>query len=112
MEVGRWSTFRADFKDGWVEAHRKAREILEGVQRRQKTYCDLRKRTTIYEVRDVVGVLENPKKLNPVWKGIWVANRIMSVVLVEIKNNKKVCVVHHDTLKNVGIVAFQGGWKD
>ena len=29
-------TFRADFKDGWVEAHRKAREILEGVQRRQK----------------------------------------------------------------------------
>ena len=26
-------TFRADFKDGWVEAHQKAREILEGVQK-------------------------------------------------------------------------------
>ena len=32
-EVGRGSTFRANFKDGWVEAHRKAREILEGVQK-------------------------------------------------------------------------------
>ena len=36
QEVGRGSTFRAYFKDGWVEAHQKAREILEGVQRRQK----------------------------------------------------------------------------
>ena len=36
-----------DFKDGWVEAHQKSREILEGVQRRQKNYYDLRKRTTI-----------------------------------------------------------------
>ena len=67
-------TFRADFKDGWVEAHRKAREILEGVQRRQKRYYDLRKRTTIYEDGDVVlkktntGVLGSLKKLNPVWK--------------------------------------------
>ena len=67
-------TFRADFKDGWVEAHQKAREILEGVQRRQKMYYDLRKRTTIYEVGDVVlkknntGVLGSLKKLNPVWK--------------------------------------------
>ena len=43
-----------DFKDGWVEAHRKAREILEGVQRRQTKYYDFRKRATIYEVRDVV----------------------------------------------------------
>ena len=41
--------FGADFKDGWVEAHQKAREILEGVQRRQKKYYDLR-RATIYEV--------------------------------------------------------------
>ena len=66
-------TFRADLKDGWVEAHRKAREILEGVQRRQKKYYDLRKRTTIYEVGDVVlkknnaGVLGSSKKLNPVY---------------------------------------------
>ena len=101
-------TFRADFKDGWVEAHRKAREILEGVQRRQKKYYDLRKRTTIYEVGDVVlkknnaGVLGSLKKLNPVWKGIWVVNKIMSAVLLEIKNNKKVCVVHHDTIKKCG----------
>ena len=101
-------TFRADFKDGWVEAHRKAREILEGVQRRQKKYYDLRKRTTIYEVGDVVlkknnaGVLGSSKKLNPVWKGIWVVNKIMSAVLLEIKNNKKVCVVHHDTIKKCG----------
>ena len=34
-----------------MEAHRKAREILEVVQRRQKKYYDLRKTTTIYEVR-------------------------------------------------------------
>ena len=53
-EARRGGTFRADLKDGWVEAHRKAREILEGVQRRQKRYYDLRKRTTIYEVGDVV----------------------------------------------------------
>ena len=90
-------TFRTDFKDGWVEAHRKAREILEGVQRRQKRYYDLRKR--IYEVGDVVlkknnaSVLGSSKKMNPVWKGIWVVNKIMSAVLLEIKNNKKVCVV-------------------
>ena len=32
-EAKRGGTFGADFKDGWVEAHRKAREILEGVQR-------------------------------------------------------------------------------
>ena len=36
-----------------MEAHRKAMEILEGVQRRQKRlYYDLRKRVTIYEVGD------------------------------------------------------------
>ena len=46
-EAKRWGTFRADFKDGCVEAHRKAREILEGVQKRQKKDSDLRKRTTI-----------------------------------------------------------------
>ena len=81
---------------------------MEGVQRRQKKYYDLRKRTTIYEVGDVVlkknnaGVLGSSKKLNPVWKGIWVVNKIMSAVLLEIKNNKKVCVVHHDTIKKCG----------
>ena len=36
------------------------------------------------------GVLGCPKKLNPVWKGIWVENKIMSAVLLEITNNKKV----------------------
>ena len=46
-EAKRGCTFRADFKDGWMEEHRKAREILEGAQRRQKKYYDLRKRTTI-----------------------------------------------------------------
>ena len=35
-EVGRGSTFRAAFRDGVVEAHRKASEILEGIQRRKK----------------------------------------------------------------------------
>ena len=29
-------------------------------------------------------------------------NKIMSAVLLEIKNNKKVCVVHHDTIKKCG----------
>ena len=48
------------------------------------------------------GVLGSSKKLNPVWKGIWVVNKIMSAVLLEIKNNKKVCVVHHDTIKKCG----------
>ena len=43
-EVGRASTLGVDFKDGWVEAHQQAREILEGVQRR----------TIIYKVGDVV----------------------------------------------------------
>ena len=78
---------------------------MERVQRRQKKYSDLRKRTTIYEVGDVVlkknnaGVLGSSNKLNPVWKCIWVVNKIMSAVLLEIKYNKKVCVVHHDTIK-------------
>ena len=35
-EVGRGSTFRAYFKDSLVDAHRKEREILEGVQRLQE----------------------------------------------------------------------------
>ena len=47
-------------------------------------------------------MLGSSKKLNPVWKGIWVVNKIMSAVLLEIKNNKKVCVVHHDTIKKCG----------
>ena len=47
------------------------------------------------------GVLGSPKKLNPVWKGIWVVNKIMSAVLLEIQNNKKGCVVHH-TIKKCG----------
>ena len=61
-------------------------------------YYKLRKRTTIYEVWDVVlrtnnaGVLSGSKKLNPLWKGMWVGNTIMSEVLLEIKNNKKVYV--------------------
>ena len=49
-EAKRGGTFRVNFKDIWVKAHRKAREILEGVQRRQKKHYDLRKRTTIYKV--------------------------------------------------------------
>ena len=63
--------------------------MLEGDQRRQKKYYDLRKRTTIYEVGDVVlkknnaGVLRSSKKLNPVWKSIWEVNKIMSAVLLE-----------------------------
>ena len=81
---------------------------MEGFLRRQKKYYDLKKSITIYEVGDVVlkknnaGVLGSSKKLNPVWKGIWVVNKIMSAVLLEIKNNKKVCVVHHDTIKKCG----------
>ena len=81
---------------------------MEGVQRRQKKYYDLRKRATIYEDGDVVlkknnaGVLGSSNKLNLVWKGIWVVNKIMSAVLLEVKNNKKVCVVHHDTIKKCG----------
>ena len=78
-----------------------------GPKEPEKNY-DLRKRTTIYKVWDVVlnknnpGVLGSSKKLNPVWKGIWVVNKIMSAVLLEIKNNEKVCIVHHDTLKKCG----------
>ena len=53
-EAKRGGTFRVDFNDCCVEAHQKAREILEGVQMRQKKYYDLRKRTTMYEVGDVV----------------------------------------------------------
>ena len=51
-------------------------------------FYDLRKRTTIYEVEDVVlkknkaGVLGRSKKLNSVWKGIWLVNKIMSAVLM------------------------------
>ena len=81
---------------------------MKEVQRRQKKSYDLRKRTTIYEVGDVVlkknkaGVLGSSKKLNPVWKDIWVVNKIMSAVLLENKNNRKVGVVHHDTIKKCG----------
>ena len=31
-----------------------------------------------------------------------VANNNMSAVFLEIRNNKKVCVIHHDTLKKCG----------
>ena len=85
----------------------KSKGNIGGVQRRQKNYYDL-KRTTIYQVGDVVlkknnaGVVGRSKKLNPVWKGIWVVNKIMSAVLLKIKNKKKDCVVHHDTLKKCG----------
>ena len=48
------------------------------------------------------GVLGSSKRLNPVWKGIWVVNKIMSAVVLEVKNNKKVCVIHHDTIKKCG----------
>ena len=68
----------------------------------RKTYYDLRKRTTIYEVGD--GVLKNnntcvlgsSKKLNRVWKGIWVVYKMMPAVLLKIRNKKKVCVVHKE----------------
>ena len=65
--VGRGSNFRADFMDGLADAHRKAREILDGVQRRQNKYYDLRKRTTIHKVRNVV-LVEKSQVLNHVWK--------------------------------------------
>ena len=48
------------------------------------------------------GVIGSSKKLITVWKGIWVVNKIMSAVLLVIKNKKKVCVVHHDTIKKCG----------
>ena len=117
VEGRRGGTFRADFKGGWVLAHRKARDILEEIQRRQKKHYDLRKKTTIYKVGDIVlkknnaGVLGSSKKLNPVYKGIWIVNKIMSAVLLEIKNNKKFVWFIIIPQRNVGIVTFQGGWK-
>ena len=74
-----------------MEAHRKARKILDWVQGRQKKYYDLIKRTTIYKVWNVVlrknnaGVLGSSKKLNPVWKGVWVVNKVCQQFL---KNTK------------------------
>ena len=50
---------------------------------------------------NIAGVLGISKKLNPVWKGIWVVNTIMTAVLLEIKNNN-MCVAHHDTIKKCG----------
>ena len=43
------------------------------------------------------GVSGGSNKLNPVWKGIWVVNKIMWFIMIP---------------KNVGIETFQGGWKD
>ena len=80
---------------GWRH-NRKQGKYWKGSNGDRKKYYDLRKRTTIYKVWDVVlrknnaGVLGSSKKLNPVWKGIWVVNNIMSAVLLEIKNNNKV----------------------
>ena len=54
-------------------------------------YYDLRMGTTIYEVGDVVlrknntGVLGSSKKLDSVWKGIWVVNKMMPAVFGENK---------------------------
>ena len=92
---------------GWRHIE-KQEKYWKGSKDDRKNYYGLRKRSTIYEVGDVVlkknnaCVLSSSKKLNTVWKGIWVINKIMSAVLLEIKNNKKVCVVHHDTLKKCG----------
>ena len=48
-------------------------------------------------------MLGSSKKLNPVWQGIWVVNKIISAVLLEIKIIIRfVCLVHHDTLKKCG----------
>ena len=45
-EVWRGGTFGADFREGQVEAHRRAREILEFIKGERNKYYDLRKRTT------------------------------------------------------------------
>ena len=51
---------------------------IYGVQRKQKTYYNFRKKTAIYTDVDVLlrknntHVLGSSKKMDPVWKGIWV----------------------------------------
>ena len=100
--------FGTDLKLGWEEAHEKAREQLGESQRRQKKYYDLRKREVEFQVGEAVlkrnnaAVVGGSKKLNAIWKGIWVINKVISAVLYEIKNNKKSMVVHHDAIKKCG----------
>ena len=68
---------------GWMHIEKKAK-YLKGSKFEEENH----------NLGDVVfkknnaGVLGSSKKLNPVWKGIWVITKIMSAVLLEIKNNK------------------------
>ena len=83
-------------------AHRDARQKLQQSQRRQKRDYDLRLEERKYSVDDAVYrfnrsiVLEQSKKLQPIWSGPWI---VISSVLYRIANRKRSMVAHHDSLK-------------
>ena len=44
-------------------------------------------------------MLEQSKKLQPIWSGPWIVTQVISSVLHRIANRKRSMVAHHDSLK-------------
>ena len=86
-------------------AHELAREQLQSSQIRQKRDYDVKLQVNTYNVGDLVYVLNSAKrigvspKLQFIWKGPYVVSKVISPILYEITDRKRISVLHHDRLK-------------
>ena len=77
------------------QVHTLARKSLQSSQGRQKRDHDLKLKLTMYEVGDLVYVLDSARKigispkLQPVWKGPYVISKVHSPILFEVADKRK-----------------------
>jgi len=88
-------------------AHEVARSTLKVSQNIQKKYYDLKLNPTKFKIADIVfrvnhaSKVGQSNKLKPPWEGPYVVTKILSPVLVRIKNRKRSFVIHHNNIKIV-----------
>ena len=86
------------------QVHTLAREKLVSYQKRQQWDYDLKLKVNIYEIGDLVYVLDTARKvglspkLQKVWKGPMLVVEAISSILFRVANRKKSFVLHHDRL--------------
>ena len=88
-----------------LRVHEEARKRLKVSQDSQKRYYDLKQRTVEYQEGDLVYVLKaahragQSRKLSPVWQGPLLVIKLVTPMLLVVRDQRKESVLHHDRLK-------------
>ena len=104
-EIKSYPKYVKDLRENLYEAHEMARKCLKTSQHIQKRDFDHKVYYHRLEVGDIVYRLNHATKikqstkLKAPWEGPYVVTKVLSPVLVKIKNKKREFVVHHNNVQ-------------